>query len=67
MEVAAKNVGVYHCWGPADLETIAQKYFPDVRPIYAHALRFPHIQRVDIGRICILILCGGIYIVAAPR
>ena len=29
-DVAAKDDGIYHCWGPADLETIIKKYFPDV-------------------------------------
>ena len=60
--VAKHNGGIYHCWYPPELETIIQVFFPWLWPLYSDQLRFPHIQRVDIGRICILILCGGMYI-----
>ena len=60
--VARHNGGIYHCWYPPELETIVQVFFPCLWPLYSDQLRSPHIQRVDIGRICILILCGGMYI-----
>ena len=62
MGVAEENDGIYHCWHPSGLETIIQACFPRLWPLYSDQLRFLHIQRVDIGRICILILCGGMYI-----
>ena len=61
-KVASDNGGIYHCWGPLEIETIIKVFFIWLWPLYDDGLRFPHIQRVDIGRICILILCGGMYI-----
>ena len=42
--VAVETGGIYFCLGPAALETIIKKYFPEAWPIYADGLRFPHIQ-----------------------
>lgn len=56
------NGGIYHRLCPPELETIIQVFFPDLWSLYIEGLRFPHIQRVDIGRICILSLCGGMYV-----
>ena len=60
--VADQTGAMYFCRGPADVETLIKMYFPDVWPIYVSGLRFDHIERVDIARICILIVCGGMYI-----
>ena len=57
--VAATTGAIYHCWTRAELDTIIQTYFPDIFP---RMLEYPQSQREHIEWICVLWLCGGMYI-----
>ena len=57
---AEKTGARYHLWNPAEVESLIKAMTPQFWGLYVN-LRFPHIQRCDIGRLIILFCCGGLY------
>ena len=58
---AEKTGARYHLWNPAEVESLIKAMMPQFWGLYVN-LRFPHIQRCDIGRLIILFCCGGMYV-----
>ena len=56
---AVTNGAVYHLWKPDELDTLVKDHYPDFWRVYKE-VRYP-VQRVDIGRLCILHSYGGLY------